>query len=486
MRLQQRGHQQDWVLYFTVVILLVIGVITVLSASTVLALHAGLSATHFAVRQLAAGVLGIVMMTLLSKIPYLTWSRLSVPAMGLCMALLLLVLIPGIGHSADGGRRWIGTTSIHIQPSELAIVGCVLYLSFFFTKRLPIIENFKRGVRPALFIMAANFILVFLEPDMGTALTLLATCLTILFASGARLKPLLMLVAAFTPVLFGMAFMAKYRVARMTAFLDPFHSGSAAYQLLQGWTAMAAGGWFGKGFGQSIEKTGYMPVPQADFIFPVYVEEWGLVGGIALLVLFAMLVWRGFSIARHAPDRFGALVAVGITCIIAVKTIINLGAVTGIMPVTGVPLPFISYGGTSLVVDLAAMGILLNISRYALTTEPDSDALAPVFDVEIARKQLKPRPAVERPPVASERRRSAPVQPLFGTGSRVRSQSQSRESWRTKQKPTISSEVSDPRRSTMPKSALSTTTSWRARQAADTSLSTRKSQSKRGPFKKGQ
>jgi cell division protein FtsW len=448
-RLQAQRHQPDYVLYFTIVILCAVGVITIFSASMPAALH--YSATHpktpiaadnMALRQLAAAVLGLGVLTVLMHwVNYEFWYRRAVQLLLLNFLLLGLVLVPGIGHVSGGSRRWFGSGSFHLQPSEIAIVLSVIYLAYFFTRKVVVLDNFKLGLRPALIVIAIEVALVFLEPDMGTALTLLATSMSVVFASGVRLRRLFILSGALVPVMIALAYLSSYRSDRMTAWLHPFADrGDTGYQVIQGWTAIASGGWFGRGFGMSIEKTGYLPVPQADFIFPVFVEEWGFIGGLTLLMIFAVLAWRGFIIARRAPNRFSALVAVGLTTMIIIKAFINLGAVTGLLPVTGVPLPFISYGGTSLVVNLAAMGILLNISRYTLEHEPEADQLADVIPVEEVRaERMATRTDKERAkpafsagyPATAQRRTPAKVHRL--QPQKRRGETAHRESWRAKQ-----------------------------------------------------
>ncbi len=381
-----KRHQPDYVLFFTVLVLTGIGVITVYSASTVLALHNGVSASYFAIRQLIAAILGVILMVGFTFFPYKKLYELAPLILLITIGLLLLVLVPGIGKHAGGATRWIGTSSIHIQPSEIAIVSMAIYLAFFFTKKVTVLHSFKRGLRPALVIITMVTVLIFVEPDMGTSMTLIGTALVLIFTSGIRLKPIIITVAALIPTLYILAHTASYRSSRMMAFFHPFqHQKGAAYQLIQGLTGIAAGGWFGRGFDLSVEKTGYLPIPYADFIFDVFTEEWGIVGAVTLLVIFAVLVWRGFQIAKHASDRFGALLSIGLTSMIIIKTIINLGAVTWLLPVTGIPLPFISYGGTSLLVNMIAMGILLSISRETLEIAPEADELADVVYVNDVR-----------------------------------------------------------------------------------------------------
>ena len=376
-------QQMDYVLFFTTIILCAIGVLTVYSASTVWALQSQppLPAAYFAKRQLISAVLGVGLMTGVSQLSHRVWYRYAPLFMMINLGLLLLVLIPHIGWAQNGGRRWIGHGSLHLQPSEIAILATVVYLAFFFTKQAMLLHDLKHGLLPSLLIIGANFLLIFAEPDMGTAMILLATALAVVFTSGVRLKPLLLTLLSLTPVLIVLALLESYRSNRIIAWFHPFaHMNSISYQLVQGMTAISAGGWFGRGFGQSIEKAGYLPYPQNDFIFPVFVEEWGLIGAVSLLIIFLVFMWRGFRVARHAPDRFGALLSVGLTTMMAINAFINLGAVTGLLPVTGVPLPFISYGGTALIMNMISVGILLSISRRSLENEPEADELAEVIE----------------------------------------------------------------------------------------------------------
>ena len=437
-----RPHQPDYVLYFTVVILCAIGVVTVYSASVDLAITNGLKADHFALYQLAFAATGLVLMSVFVRIPPRVWYKLA-PLLML-INLGLLVLVKFIGKEVLGGRRWLGTTSVHIQPSELAIVAIAMYLAFFFTKKITVLHSFKHGFVPAIVVILINFFLIFIEPDMGTAMTLFGVSYILLIASGTPLRRVFGLLLPAIPGLLLLALSGHYRSGRLTAFIHPFaHQGVQSYQLLAGWTAITSGGWFGKGFGMSLAKTGYLPEPYTDFIFPVLTEEWGYVGAIALIITFGVLVWRGFLVARHAPNRFMALFAVGLTGSIAMGTLINLGAVTGLLPVTGIPLPFISYGGTDLMVNLIAMGMLLSISRYTLDEEPAADELAEVIEVDdfrSTRPSAETRdsiPIIDRP--AARTGRSAKVEPIRPTAKQAAAKTKSSsskmpaDSWRARQ-----------------------------------------------------
>ncbi|MFX4301849.1 FtsW/RodA/SpoVE family cell cycle protein [Alicyclobacillus tolerans] len=418
--MQKQSHQPDFLLYFAVLALTAIGIVTVYSASTVIALEQGMSAAHFALRQLIFGGIGVVLMTVVTFIPYQIFYRYAAKLMIVSLFLLFLVLIPGIGHRADGSRRWLGPASLHIQPSELALIALILYLAFFFTKKVTIIHSTMRVLRPALLVTVATASLIFLEPDMGTAFTVAATGFIMLFISGIRLKPVIITFIASIPVLYGLIEMAKYRSSRLEVYFHPFQHPAHAYQLISGLTGIARGGLIGTGFDASIEKAGYLPIPQADFIFAVFVEEWGLLGAIALLAIFALLVWRGFRIARFAKDRFGSLLAVGITGMMIVQAFVNLAAVTWLLPITGIPLPFISYGGTSLMMMLLASGILLSISRQTLDVAPEADELADVYDVSEVLRERKRLP-IDPMYQQQKKKKPATVAPLKRNKSTAKS-----------------------------------------------------------------
>jgi cell division protein FtsW len=486
--MQVQKHQMDYVLFFTVIVLSVIGVLTVFSASTVIALQSNppLPASFYAKKQLISGILGIALLIVLSQISHRTWYRFAVIAMFVNLFLLTIVLIPGIGVKTNGGRRWLAHGSFHLQPSELALVATIMYLAFFFTKKISVLHNFKRGLIPALVMTGINFLLIFAEPDMGTGLTLLGTAIVLIFASGARLKPLLLFVGSLLPVLIGLTFLASYRSSRIAAWLHPFkHAGSISYQLVQGMTAISAGGWFGRGFDMSIEKAGYLPYPQTDFIFPVFVEEWGLVGAIALLVAFGVLIWRGFRIARHSSDRFGALLAVGLTGMITVNAVINLGAVTGLLPVTGIPLPFISYGGTALIINMMAMGILLSVSRYTLDEEPEADQYADVIaadEVEQFREKRVELPKrVRQPQRLAEGRRPGRVESFHTQGNR--SESRAPSNWRARQE--IAAGRSESRKVQNMTRKSTNAPSWRERNSNWNGTADTRSKKRKNSFKRG-
>jgi cell division protein FtsW len=385
---QNHSTRPDSILIFLTILLCAIGVIQVYSASAIFSIHNGISPANFAKKQLLFGLIGLIAFFCVSRIPERLWRRMAAQAMALNFCLLLVVLVPGIGKSSYGGQRWLGTSGFHVQPSELAVILTILYLAMFFTHKVADAAHFKKGLRPALIVVVINFLLIFAEPDMGTALTLVGTSFTVIYTSGVNLRRILLIMFTAAPLFLILAISASYRSSRLKAFLHPFaNAKGSAYQLVQGWTAIAGGHWLGRGFDMSIAKTGYLPFPYTDFTFAVFVEEWGFAGAVLLLGLFGLLFWRGLRIARHANSRFNALLAIGVTAMMVVGTFINLGAVTGLLPVTGIPLPFISYGGTDLVVNMASMGILYGISRTGLAYEPQADKLADIVDLNRLRKK---------------------------------------------------------------------------------------------------
>ncbi|WP_245630074.1 putative lipid II flippase FtsW [Alicyclobacillus acidiphilus] len=380
-------HQPDYILMITVLMLTGIGIVTVYSASMVYDLHHGLSPDHYAIRQLFAAIVGLLAFAGLTFVPYEFWYRNAPKALAVSIFLLVVVMLPGVGHRSQGATRWIGSSSFHVQPSEIALVAVIIYLAFLLTKKLPVIHNTSRAFRPAIVVVFLATLLVFAEPDMGTAMALFGSSIVLLFASGLRIRPIVITLG----VTMALAYLAghfSYRASRLTSFMHPFKEAKGSgYQLIQGLTAIAGGGWTGRGFASSIAATGYLPESYTDFIFAVFTEEWGWLGDIGLLAIFGVLIWRGFHIARYARDRFGAMLAIGLTSTIIIQAVINLGAVTWLLPVTGIPLPFISYGGTDVAINLAAMGILMSISRQTADEMPREDVIADIISVDEIRAE---------------------------------------------------------------------------------------------------
>ncbi|WEK52984.1 MAG: stage V sporulation protein E [Candidatus Cohnella colombiensis] len=346
--------------------ILAIGIVMVYSASAVAAFHDYGDAFYYVKRQMIFAVLGIGAMFVTMNLDYSFWRKWALPAVLICFGLLILVLIPGIGVWRGGARSWLGIGSFGIQPSEFMKLAMILFLAKLLSERQNHITQFTRGLLPLLSILGLAFGLIMLQPDLGTGAVMIGASLLVIYVAGARLSHLGGLALLGLGGLGGLIAAAPYRLQRITAFLDPWQDPlGAGYQSIQSLYAIGPGGLVGLGLGLSRQKYNYLPEPQTDFIFSIIAEELGFIGGALLLLLFLLLIWRGMRTAITIADPFGSFLASGIVGIIAVQVIINIGVVIGLMPVTGITLPLVSYGGSSLTLLLTALGILLNLSRYS-------------------------------------------------------------------------------------------------------------------------
>ncbi|MBO9596415.1 MAG: putative lipid II flippase FtsW, partial [Cohnella sp.] len=299
-------------------------------------------------------------------VEYTYWRKWAVPALLICFGMLIIVLIPGIGVVRGGARSWLGIGSFGIQPSEFMKLAMILFLAKLLSERQNQITQFTKGLLPPLGIMGAAFALIMLQPDLGTGTVMIGASILAIYVAGARPAHLGGLALLGVLGLVGLIAAAPYRLQRITAFLDPWQDPlGAGYQSIQSLYAIGPGGLVGLGLGMSRQKYNYLPEPQTDFIFSILAEELGFIGGCLLILLFLMLIWRGMRTAITLTDPFGSLLAIGIVGIFAVQVLINIGVVIGMLPVTGVTLPLVSYGGSSLTLLLTALGILLNLSRYS-------------------------------------------------------------------------------------------------------------------------
>ena len=359
----------DYGIFYTVVILLAIGVIMVYSASSYFAMihDKNHNSAAFLIKQAFSAVLGVGMMFVVVNIDYHKLKKITPILMGITVPLLLVVrLFPAV----NGAQRWIPLGPLSFQPSELAKYVVVFFLAMVLSNKGDEIKKFKMVV---IYFGIAGFYagLVLAQKNLSVASIIMIVSFIMIFAAGARWQDMFLKVA---PVLAAgaaiFAFFEPYRRARMLNFLDPWKDAAGdGYQLIQSFYSLGAGGITGLGLGQSRQKALYMPEPHNDFIFAIIGEELGLIGCCVIIALFLILIWRGYKVAMEAKDTYGSLMALGITSVIAVQCLINIAVVTGSMPVTGVPLPFISYGGTSLLITMMAIGILLNISRQRKTSE---------------------------------------------------------------------------------------------------------------------
>lgn len=354
--------QIDYGIFYTLCILLSIGVVMVYSASSFYAMFHNNDSMYFFKRQLIWAILGVISMTVMMSIDYHKLKKIT-PTLLICTIPLLIAVFffPAI----NGAKRWISLGPLSFQPSELTKYAVVMFLAFSIDLKGDKVKDFWRGLVPYLGVAGFFAALILAEHNMSIAAIIMIVTFIMLFVAGGKIKHLfgIILPALFTLAIF-FIFSSDYRRERMLNFIDPWKDAAdAGYQLIQSFLALGSGGLTGLGLGQSRQKTLYMPEPHNDFIFSIIGEEIGLIGCLFIIGLFLIFIWRGVKVAMKARDTYGKLLAMGITSIIAVQAIINIAVVTGSMPVTGVPMPFISYGGTSLVINLTAMGILLNISR---------------------------------------------------------------------------------------------------------------------------
>lgn len=356
----------DFILIIVTLTLLSIGLIMVYSASAIWATYKFEDSFYFAKRQVLFAGVGVAAMFFIMNIDYWTWRTWAKVFVIVCFVLLVMVLIPGIGVERNGSRSWIGVGAFSIQPSEFMKLAMIAFLAKYLSERQKYITSFKKGLVPSLSLVFLAFGMIMLQPDLGTGTVMIGTCIVMIFISGARISHFIGLgllgVAGFVALVLS----APYRMKRITSFLDPWEDPlGSGFQMIQSLLAIGPGGLFGLGLGQSRQKFFYLPEPQTDFIFAILAEELGFIGGSFIILLFSLLLWRGIRIALGAPDLYGSFLAVGIIAMVAIQVMINIGVVTGLMPVTGITLPFLSYGGSSLTLMLIAIGVLLNISRYS-------------------------------------------------------------------------------------------------------------------------
>jgi cell division protein FtsW len=356
----------DFILLIVTFSLLAVGMTMVYSASAIWAEYKFDDSFFFAKRQMLFAVVGIIAMFFIMNVDYWTWRTWAKVILIVCFVLLVLVLIPGIGNVRNGSRSWIGVGAFSVQPSEFMKLAMIAFLAKFLAEKQKLITSFKSGLLPSLGLVFTAFALIMLQPDLGTGTVMVGTCVVMIFISGARVMHFVYLGLLGVAGFVGLIASAPYRMDRITSFLDPWKDPlGTGFQMIQSLYAIGPGGLFGLGLGESRQKFFYLPEPQTDFIFAIIAEELGFIGGSFVLLLFSLLLWRGVRIALGAPDLYGSLLATGIIAMIAIQVMINIGVVTGLMPVTGITLPFLSYGGSSLTLMLMAVGVLLNVSRYS-------------------------------------------------------------------------------------------------------------------------
>ena len=369
----------DWFLFAVTAGLALFGAVMVYSASAMISLKEtdGVSQFTYFYKQLGFTLAGLAAMYATSKINY-RWYQEKTFVYGVLIITAVLLLAVFAFPAINGARRWIRFPGFSFQPSELAKIALPVFLAYFLTKNEKTVSNLKETVLPCLGVLAFLGGLILMEPDLGTTVVLCAIFVSVYFAAGAKILHLA--AVGFGLLLIGVSALifAPWRVERLMAFLDPFkHADDAGYQVVQSLYAIGSGGVLGEGFAKGQQKLFYLPYPYSDFIFAVVGEELGLIGTLGVVLAFGLLLWRGTRAALRAPDRFGMLLGIGIVTGIIVQALFNISVVISILPAKGIPLPFISYGGSSILVTLFAVGILLNLSQYAGFVEFNKEAEEP-------------------------------------------------------------------------------------------------------------
>ena len=352
----------DITLLFSVLFLVGIGIVMVYSASSALALKKFGSGYYFLKRQAFFSLVGIITLVVCGHIPFKTYRILTYPILLLALALLAAVQISALGISAGGAMRWLRIGPFSFQPSEFARLAMIIYLAYSMSKKQETIKDFFVGFMPHVIVLGMFTILIFMQPDFGTVVILAAVTWMMMFVGGVRILHLLSALLLFLPVAYYFLLNAEYRIRRIISFLDPWqYPTDEGYQIVHSLMAFGTGGIWGAGIGKGYQKLFYLPEPHTDFIFSVIGEELGLWGVLFILGIYALILWRGIRIARNTDDTFGAYLATGIIATLTLQVCVNMGVTLGLLPTKGLTLPFLSYGGTSLLINMASIGILMNI-----------------------------------------------------------------------------------------------------------------------------
>jgi cell division protein FtsW len=353
----------DPILLGAVLALLSLGLVMVYSASAVTALEKTGNGFYFLQRQLVAAALGLLAMAIVLKLGYRRLARLAYPLLVVTVLLLILVRVPGVGTLVGGARRWIRFPGVSVQPAEIAKLTWVVYLAYSLAKKREKAASFSIGFLPHLLLAGVLVGLCMAEPDFGSAVELLVLLFVLLFAAGTKLSYLVGSVLLALPLAYHAVAHSPYRLARIRAFLDPWaHRHDVGYQVAQSLISVGSGGFFGLGLGESRQKLFFLPEAHTDFIFSIVGEELGLFGAAAMVLLYGIVVWRGTRAALGASETFGTYLGLGLTALLGAQAVVNMSVAMGMLPTKGLTLPFVSYGGCSLVVSMTAAGALLSLS----------------------------------------------------------------------------------------------------------------------------
>ncbi len=373
-----RAHHPDYVIALLIAILLAVGLVMMYSVSPILShkLTGNVDRNYYFLNQMKFIVVGLVAWVVATAVPYWTWKRYASVLLGISGVLLLALLVPGLSNSSHGATRWLDVGPVSFQPAEVMKLALILYLAVWFERRGNELRSFWDGVMPfSIMTGIACFVIVIFQRDMGTMAVLAGAALGMYFTAGLKWRHLATVVGAAVVAGWAAIVAFPHRMERITAFASPEqHCNSVGYHICQALIAIGSGGILGLGLGKSIQVYGYLPEAANDSIFAIIAEEFGLLGASAVIGLFGLLVYRALMVARYAPDMFARLTATGIGLWFMFQSFINIGAMLSLVPLTGIPLPFISYGGTSLVISLLAAGILLNISKYTVREGSDANS----------------------------------------------------------------------------------------------------------------
>ena len=360
-----KKNKLEILLLISVITISIFGLIMIYSASNIWANYKFNDPYKFVKNQGLFFIVGLILMIIISKINYKIYFRKANIILSICFILLILVLIPGIGTIRNGSKSWFGIGSFGIQPSEFAKLGLIIFVSKYLTNNENSVKNIKKGVLPILGITLLIFGIIMLQPDFGTGTIIVMSIIGLLFVGGVSIKFFIKIALLGILGITGLIIIAPYRLARILSFLNPWKDPlGSGFQIIQSLYAIGPGGLFGLGYGNSVQKHFYLPEPQTDFIFSIISEEFGFLGILIIVTLFLIIILTCFKISYNCNNLFGKYVVFGITFQMAFQALLNLMVVVGLIPVTGVTLPFLSYGGSSLLITLCSIGIILNISRF--------------------------------------------------------------------------------------------------------------------------
>lgn len=353
----------DYMLLIPTLLLMAFGLVAVYSASSFLAEHKMGDSYYYLKKQGMFCLVGLFLMICAKNIPSTLYSKIVYPLLGISLLLVLLVLVPGVGTRVGGATRWFRIAGFSFQPSELAKLAMAFYIAYSLAKKGPEMSSFSRGLLPHLVVTGAFMALILLQPDLGTAVILGGWLLILLYVGGVKIRHLLGIAILAAPAVLWLVLKADYRLKRWWAFLNPWEDPQGlGFQIVHSFLAFGSGGFMGVGLGNSKQKLFYLPEPHTDFILSIVGEELGFLGVAAIILLFGLLITRGIYVALEASDLYSSYLALGITCFIGLQVLVNMGVVLGLLPTKGLTLPFISYGGSSLVLTLIGVGVLCNIS----------------------------------------------------------------------------------------------------------------------------